>query len=196
MRAQSALSLKQHYRQFWLRKLHSLTGGVFLGLFVVVHICFPGTNLFGRGFLPKLLLFSLPLLFHVAYGLYICSETKLPRYPYVSNWRYLAQRFSALTILFFLPIHLYVMSVQASWIHHWLYLLVWVLGTVLTLYHLFNGFAGLLIHWGVTVGPKSQRAVLVLLLVLGGVFLLRAVTGIAELTGSFSFVEPIKRILF
>lgn len=182
--------------QFWLRKLHSLTGGVFLALFLVLHIFYPGSNVFGRGFLVKLLLFSLPLLFHVIYGGFIIYETRWPRYPHVSNGRYLLQRISAIGIAVFLPIHVYAMSVQPVWIHHPGYLVVWAVGSLLTLYHLFNGCAGLLIHWGVTVGPHSQKAVLVILLVVGLTFAARALAGISELTGALSFMAPIKDLLF
>ena len=185
-----------HFGQFWLRKLHSLTGGLLLGLFLIVHVFFPGTNVFGRGFMVKLLLFSMPLIFHIVYGGYIIYETKMPRYPHVSNWRYLLQRISAVVIAVFLPFHVYVMSVKPAWIGSPLYLCVWVVGALVTLYHLMNGFAGMLIHWGVTVGPKSQRAALGILLVLGLAFLLRALAGIAELTGTLAFMQPINRLLF
>ncbi len=182
--------------QFWLRKLHSITGGGFLALFLVGHIFYPGSNFFGRGFLVELLLFSLPLLFHVAYGLAIIYETRWPRHPFLSNWRYLFQRISAIGIALFLPLHIYVMSVEPAWIHTPGYLIAWGAGTMVTLYHLLNGLAGLLIHWGVTVGSRSQKVVLTGLLAIGLALMVRAWAGIAELTGTLSFMEPINKLLF
>ncbi len=182
--------------QFWLRKLHSITGGGFLALFLVGHIFYPGSNLFGRGFLVKLSLFSLPLLFHMMYGAVIIYETQWPRHPFLSNWRYLLQRITAIGIAIFLPFHVYVMSVQSAWIHSPSYVIVWGVGTMVTLYHLLNGLAGLLIHWGVTVGSRSQKVVLIALLAIGLALMIRAMAGIAELTGALSFLEPVNKLLF
>lgn len=182
--------------QFWLRKLHSLTGGTLLALFLMVHIFSPGANPFDRGFLFKLLLFSLPLVFHVVYGAVVICETDWPRYPFVNNWRYVLQRGSALVIAVFLLVHVYVMSVRPAWIHSPAHICIWVVGTLVTLYHLLNGCAGLLIHWGITIGSKSQKAVLVVFLLVCLVAMVRALAGIAELTGQLPLIQPLNRLLF
>ena len=69
---------------FWLRKLHSLTGFLFLGYFLCRHL---GTGAsYGTTTLRLVCLFA-PLLFHALYGLYVTYES-LPnalRYPWVRN---------------------------------------------------------------------------------------------------------------
>ena len=96
---------------FLLRRLHSLTGLVPIGAFMVMHISANATIYFGPGafqglvvnrihdlgpllpFLEWTFIF-IPLLFHAIFGFYIIAEG-LPNtgdYPYGSNFRYTLQR--------------------------------------------------------------------------------------------------------
>lgn len=142
--------------QFWLRKLHSLTGFAFLGYFVLQHL---------RGVPPYALtelryLFVLaPLLFHAGYGGWIALEGRPNgiRYPWARNWMYLAQRASGLFLVPFLILHVGAVLFGARWSEAAWYRAVWYGGVVGAAFHLANGAFGTAIHWGLTVGPRSQR---------------------------------------
>ena len=96
---------------FLLRRLHSLSGIVPVGLFLVEHFV---SNAFAtRGpaaytkqveflssfpFVVGLELFGiwLPILYHSLYGFYIWyrGDSNLREYPWTGNWMYTAQRWS------------------------------------------------------------------------------------------------------
>jgi succinate dehydrogenase / fumarate reductase cytochrome b subunit len=96
---------------FLLRRLHSLTGLVPIGLYMVIHISANATVFFGAGVFQEMVVnrihdlgpllpfvewtfIFIPLLFHAIFGFYIIAEG-LPNtggYPYVSNIRYTLQR--------------------------------------------------------------------------------------------------------
>jgi len=120
-------------RAFVLRRLHSLSGVVPVGVFLVEH---PWTNAkalggadeFGRAvaeiqampFLPVIEIFGilLPLGFHAIYGVVIAlgSRANVSQYPYARNWLYTLQRVSGLIALLFIGWHLYEYRV-----HKWLF---------------------------------------------------------------------------
>jgi succinate dehydrogenase / fumarate reductase cytochrome b subunit len=164
--------MKERYlTQFWLRKLHSLTGVLFLGYFLCVHVRLMEGY---EGSFRRWAFLFLPLLFHGLYGLYIIWESSPNnlRYPLWRNWMYLLQRISALVIVPFLLVHL---ADQRGWADlsgaAW-FMPLWYLGLLAAVYHLANGLFGAGIEWGVTVGPHSQRVLVVVsflaFLVLGG----------------------------
>lgn len=157
--------------QFWLRKLHSLTGVLFLGYFLCVHVRGNGgyKDLFTRiGFL------AVPLVFHALYGLYLIYESQPNnvRYGYWRNWMYLLQRVTALLLIPFVLLHMAAVKGWADYGDAGWYRVVWYAGVVAAVFHLANGLFGAAIEWGVTVGPHSQRVMVVLCLlaslVLGG----------------------------
>jgi succinate dehydrogenase / fumarate reductase, cytochrome b subunit len=146
--------------QFCLRKVHSLTGFVFLGYFLCIHTRNAGT--YGSPVL-RLLFLYLPLLFHAVYGLYISYEMSpnLLRYGWVRNGMYLAQRVTGLLLVPFILLHLG--AVRLSWDYgesSW-YLALWYGGVLVSVFHLANGVFGTAIDWGVAVGPHSQRVLVI-----------------------------------
>jgi succinate dehydrogenase / fumarate reductase cytochrome b subunit len=119
-------------RAFLMRKLHSLTGVVPVGGFMVFHLWTNARALKGqesfdeavRGihdlpYLPVLEigLILLPLAFHALYGVKLALEarTNVSRYPYNRNWMFVAQRVTGLVALVFIVWHL-----QALWLQKWL----------------------------------------------------------------------------
>ncbi|HOW72741.1 MAG TPA: succinate dehydrogenase [Phycisphaerae bacterium] len=119
--------------EFLLRRLHSLTGVVPIGTFLVFHLCVNsmivlssgGTDRFqaavnrihalGVFLVPAEILFIfLPLAFHAALGVTIWRESKpnVHFYPFWCNWRYTLQRITGLIVLVFILVHL--------WHVHWL----------------------------------------------------------------------------
>ncbi|GAB4260988.1 MAG: succinate dehydrogenase cytochrome b558 subunit [Deferrisomatales bacterium] len=142
--------------QFWLRKLHSITGFLFLGYFLCIHVRDVGT--YDSPVLRVLFLY-LPLLFHGVYGLYIVYESAPNglRYPWIRNWMYLGQRISGVLLVPFLLLHLGAVKWDAAYAEAAWYVAVWYAGLLLAVFHLANGVFGTAIDWGITVGPHSQR---------------------------------------
>jgi succinate dehydrogenase/fumarate reductase cytochrome b subunit (b558 family) len=110
-------------RAFLWAKLHSLTGIVPIGAFVVLHLYTNAQALRGQaafdaavarsGRLPFLLgaeAFGLwlPLAYHALYGLRRVwrSRPQLGAYPFARNWAYLGQRVTGVAALLFVAWHL------------------------------------------------------------------------------------------
>ena len=178
----------RHY--FLLRRLHSLTGLVFGGylighLLVNATIAQGGTvyqmqvdKIHSLPFLPVIewTFIYLPIIFHTAYGIWITvtGQPNVDRYPYTKNKFYVAQRISAIVIVFFILFH--VLSLKYGWLglnyrfehqralgtvgrhlDHWWVWPVYVIGIVASCYHLANGFWTAAITWGVTISEASQK---------------------------------------
>jgi succinate dehydrogenase / fumarate reductase, cytochrome b subunit len=96
---------------FWLRRLHSLSGIVPIGLFLIEHFVSNAfaTNgpdsytqqvklLSGFPFVVMLELFGiwLPILYHALYGFYIWfrGDVNVGDYPWMGNWMYTSQRWT------------------------------------------------------------------------------------------------------
>jgi succinate dehydrogenase / fumarate reductase cytochrome b subunit len=107
---------------FFLRRLHSLSGIVPIGAFLVEHFV---SNAFAtRGpaayakqveflssfpFVVGLELFGiwLPILYHALYGFYIWyrGESNVAHYPWAGNWMYNAQRWTGAVAFFYMVWH-------------------------------------------------------------------------------------------
>jgi len=110
-------------RYFLLRRLHSITGVVPVGAFVVTHMWTNTRALYGRAsfdhavaeiqqlpFLGYIELFGivLPILFHGLYGMVIAAQgrSNVSSYGHVRNWMYLLQRITGVLALGFILVHL------------------------------------------------------------------------------------------
>lgn len=108
---------------FLLRKLHSLSGIIPIGAFLVEHLltnsmAFLGRERFnesvhaihGLPYLPALEVFGifLPLAFHALYGIRIAmsAQHNVHDYPYMANRRYTLQRITGYIAFLFLIVHL------------------------------------------------------------------------------------------
>jgi len=106
---------------FW-RRLHSLTGIVPVGLFLIEHFFSNAFATKGPGaytkqveflssfpFVVGLELFGiwLPILFHSLYGFYIWyrGESNVAEYPWTGNWMYTAQRWTGAIAFFYMGWH-------------------------------------------------------------------------------------------
>src|SRR5262249_6567922 len=115
--------LDKHRRAFLLRKLHSLSGVVPVGAFLLFHLWTNAKATQGQepfhaavrdishtpfvaavafGFI------LLPLAFHTLYGVWIALNGKpnVGRYAYSRNWMYTLQRVSGLIAAVFIVLHL------------------------------------------------------------------------------------------
>lgn len=113
--------LERHH--FLLRRLHSLTGVMPVGAFLINHLLTNSTAYLGPehfdehvgwiGSIPWLLMVEIafifaPLAFHAGYGILIALQGKMnhAQYPYMDNWRYTLQRVTAWITLVFILVHL------------------------------------------------------------------------------------------
>ena len=115
--------------RFLLRKLHSLSGVVPVGAFLVEHLWTNASALRGQQSfddavdhiqqipalpLVELVTIVLPLLFHAGYGVVLLRESKpnVAEYPLGKNWLYVAQRITGVVTLAFVLWHLWEIRVQ------------------------------------------------------------------------------------
>jgi succinate dehydrogenase / fumarate reductase cytochrome b subunit len=182
----SALAVASR-RQFALRRLHSLSGIVPIGLYVLFHL---GVNSFAASgpesynemaefleSLPYLLAIEipfiwLPILYHAGYGIYI-HATGRPnpfQYAYRNNWLYWLQRWSGIVTLVFIGWHFWQTRL-ANYVYGRViefqmmvdilsdpgWLAFYVVGLSAVSYHLANGLRSFLLTWGAVVGDRARR---------------------------------------
>ncbi len=181
---------------FYVRRLHSLTGVLPIGAFLVEHFFTNSFAMFGPEVynsmveffmgLPYILLIEitliwLPILFHALYGLYIIvsGQANVRRYGYLRNWMYLLQRVSGVVAFAFILYHVYATRISglltgthASFesvqqsLQSPFILFFYVVGVLSASYHLGNGMFGFCITWGLAIGDKTQRALSIACLLL------------------------------
>lgn len=91
------------------------------------------------------------------------------RYRYFRNWSFYLQRMTGFIAFAFIAWHVWQTRVQvalgaepsfemmADLVANPLYLVLYIIGIVSSVYHFTNGIFTFLITWGVTVSPKSQQ---------------------------------------
>jgi succinate dehydrogenase / fumarate reductase cytochrome b subunit len=114
-------------RHFALRRLHSLTGIVPIGVFLLVHF-YTNYQAVGPGgparfdesvrhlqenpliVWVEILGLGLPIAYHAFYGLFLAGEGRwnLGRYRFGANWRYAFQRVTGVLLLFFIAYHVWM----------------------------------------------------------------------------------------
>lgn len=112
---------------FLMHKLHSLTGILPIGLFMIFHLTANSYSLRGEvefnttvkviGYAPfvqllELAVIAVPILFHAIYGFFIIAEMQGPggnvsHYGYGRNWLYVLQRWSGVIALVYILFHTY-----------------------------------------------------------------------------------------
>ncbi len=114
-------------------KLHSLSGILPIGVFLVQHLIANSYALRGQraydtvvsvfGYLPfvavlEVLVIFLPILYHSIYGFYITAiaQPNAGRYAYGRNWMYLMQRLSGVVAFFYIGYHVWNTSLQKYWL--------------------------------------------------------------------------------
>ena len=111
---------------FVLRRLHSLSGVVPIGAFLLEHFisnaeAFKGPIAYGKQveflnslpgvFLLELFFIWIPILYHGLYGIYIWyqGETNVADYPWTGNWLYTVQRYSGILVFAYVTYHIWYM---------------------------------------------------------------------------------------
>jgi succinate dehydrogenase / fumarate reductase cytochrome b subunit len=107
---------------FFLRRLHSLSGVIPIGAFLVEHFisnaeAFRGPAAYAQQveflnslpgvFLLELFFIWIPILYHGLYGIYIWyrGQTNVADYPWAGNWLYTSQRWTGIIALFYIVQH-------------------------------------------------------------------------------------------
>lgn len=195
---------------FVLRRLHSLSGVVPVGLFLVEHMITNARALQGAAEfdkaaadlarLPFVVLLEafgiwLPILFHLVLGIFIAStsQANLARHGDARNWHYTLQRVTGILLVFYIAYHTwstrfsqgYLESASAygyvnEHLAHPAVLAFYALGVLAACYHFGNGLFGFAVHWGIVTGRGAQRAAGRLGLAVGAAL---AVIGLASLLG-------------
>lgn len=147
--------------------------------------------------LLELFVIALPILFHAVYGLIILrsGSIQLPHYPWLHHRLYWLQRVSGVGILLFLLLHVSMSRLQAIWqpairddlfshmqqlLSQPVIFLFYLLGMLLSVFHLSNGLWTMGITWGITVSQDAQKLSFKLCLIL---MLLLSIMGIQGLWG-------------
>jgi len=194
-------------REFLLRRLHSLSGIVPVGVFFVEHILISNATAINGPtayyntvkflvslplvFYLELFGIWLPILFHGGYGLYIWHRGKsnLIHYPWEGNWMYSLQRWTGGIAFIYIIVHTYTMrfsgvdlpglpaasfgKVQRELANNWM-LAFYALGLATSAWHFAYGIWLFCAKWGITIGERARRRMLVLCM---GLFLLLVTVG-------------------
>ena len=171
---------------FLLHRIHTLLGILPIGLYLVFHLganyqAVNGPEAFNTvvGLIhhtPFLLavefiVIYIPILFHAIYGLYLAFQSKhnVNNYGYFRNFMFLLQRITGVITLIFIAWHVWETRIQkalgaevnfdmmANILDNPAMVAFYTIGILSTVFHFSNGLWSFLVHWGITVGPRSQR---------------------------------------
>ncbi|MBR3622929.1 MAG: succinate dehydrogenase [Selenomonadaceae bacterium] len=126
---------------------------------------------------------GVPLLFHGIYGIYIALEANNNpgRFGYTRNWCFALQRWTAWFLVFFLIWHIGYLRIfekgmngthisydllQSLFVGSPITACLYVLGMFAAIFHFCNGITTFCMTWGITKGPRSQKVVSVLSMLL------------------------------
>ncbi len=172
---------------FMLKRLHSLTGIVPIGLFLLEHFFTNSRALQGGAAfdqaamdlarIPYVVLVEalgiwIPIAFHIVLGVIIATtwQANLGRHGYARNWQYVLQRLSGIFLVFYILFHTWMTRFNADYLNSPSaydfmkqqlanpgMFAFYALGVVSACYHFGNGLFGFAIHWGLATGRSAQR---------------------------------------
>jgi succinate dehydrogenase / fumarate reductase cytochrome b subunit len=147
--------------------------------------------------LMELFIIALPLLLHAGYGLVVLSEGNRDwnRFPWLHHRLFFLQRLSGVGILLFLLFHvgwtriwvIFEPAIKADLFGHmqtllsqpWIFAL-YLIGLLLSVFHLSNGLWTMAISWGLTTSVAAQRRGFYLC---SGLFFLLSAMGVQGMLG-------------
>ncbi len=172
---------------FWAKKLHSLTGVVPIGAFLLEHFWTNSYAVYGpKAFdeaveklrsMPYVLflevgMIGLPILYHSIYGIMIAvaGRPNNLRYHYARNWMYVLQRVTGVILLLYIGLHVYETRIESSIkgvtvtfdymvkeLSEPGMFLFYLTGILSAVFHFANGLWSFLIGWGITTTEKSMK---------------------------------------
>lgn len=182
-----SISFTKAEKYFYLRRLHSLSGLLPIGLFFLEHIYSNAISLQGPKaynemvaklmdipYLPviEIAVIGIPILFHIILGIviYLTSKNNVLQYSHAANWRYFFQRITGVIGVFYIGFHVWETRIHAALSgQHVSYermqqilstpWIFWfyLVGAISLTFHFCNGLWTMGITWGLTVSPRSQR---------------------------------------
>ncbi|UYZ12527.1 succinate dehydrogenase cytochrome b558 subunit [Brevibacillus sp. WF146] len=193
---------------FLNHKLHSLLGLFPIGLFLLFHLtanyqATRGPEAFNQvvgmiEHVPFLLAVEfifiyIPILFHAVYGIYIAFQAKhnVGNFGHFRNHMFLWQRLTGIITLIFIAWHVYETRIQKALgaevnfdmmtniLSDPLMVVFYTIGILSTVFHFSNGLWSFLVHWGITVGPRSQRFATYLTM---GIFVIVSLIGLRAMS--------------
>jgi len=174
-------------KYFYLRRLHSLSGLLPIGLFFLEHLYSNAISLSGpkayNEMIEKLMgipllpfieigAIALPILFHVILGIaiYLSSKSNVVQYSHLNNWRYFLQRVTGLIGIIYISYHVWETRIQSALsgqhvsyermqeiLHTPGMFWFYLIGALSLTFHFCNGLWTMGITWGLTVTPRSQK---------------------------------------
>ncbi|HEY6395431.1 MAG TPA: succinate dehydrogenase [Candidatus Binataceae bacterium] len=183
-RAAVPAAMTRDERHWLLRRLHSLSGIIPIGGFLLFHLfenayVLRGAEMWWRDteftrslplqiFIEAAVLW-IPISYHAIYGLVITATSQPNDYPYVRNYQYTMQRVTGVIAFLFIGFHVlstrgwyYATGTETDYarMHAFMtdpvILTIYIVGTLACVYHLTNGIFTFCITWGITAGPRSQ----------------------------------------
>jgi succinate dehydrogenase / fumarate reductase cytochrome b subunit len=193
-------------QSYVLDKLHSLSGVIPIGVFLLEHffensyaLVSPDKYNYVAGKLEtipwrvpvELLGIWLPILFHALYGIYIWwkGKSNVFGHPWMSNWMYTLQRWSGIIAFFYICWHVWTQrflthghttyAAVAQDLSNPYSVLFYVVGIVAASFHLGNGLWNFACKWGIAISPGAQRRAAIFGAMVGIVFTVVGLTIIA-----------------
>ena len=172
---------------FTLKRLHSLTGVVPIGLFLLEHFftnsrALQGAAAFDQAAadlarLPYVTLVEalgiwIPISFHMVMGVLMATtmQANAGRHGYSRNWQYTLQRVTGIALVFYILFHTWQTRFNSDYLRSaspYLYMrdqlahpamfAFYVVGILSACWHFGNGLFGFSIHWGLATGRAAQR---------------------------------------
>lgn len=194
---------------FLLRKIHSLTGIIPIGVFLLEHLI---TNLFALGgaayynekiqvfknipmlVAVEIIFIAVPLTYHTLFGLYYVylAKNNVLEYKYYLNFMFYLQRITAVLAFLFVAYHAYTTRIGRAFtgidisyefmnqiLSQPVFFIIYLVGLLAAVFHFSNGIFTFAISWGITIGPRSQK---VLQIVCTMLFVILSAVGIAGMT--------------
>lgn len=191
-------------REFLWRRLHTLSGVIPVGLFLIEHLFTNATAIRGASAyneavdaiqtLPMLhyiefIFIFLPIAYHGVFGLYVAfvSGYNAGQYSWSRNMLFVFQRITGVITFVFIIFHLWTTRFSGNaptfdMVHNLVsnpaYFWFMVVGIVAATFHFANGLWSFCIHWGITVGARAQRVTAYVTMI---IFVVLAGVGVAAL---------------
>lgn len=170
-------------KDFIFHRIHTLSGVAPVGLFLMFHLFINSFAIEGAAYYNQAarLLESLPFLavieflfilapitYHAIYGLYVAftSGYNTGQYGWFRNLMFTLQRITGVITFVFITYHLVTtrfsghaptFELMHQIVKNPFGLWFMLIGIVAAVFHFSNGLWSFFIHWGITVGPRSQR---------------------------------------
>ncbi len=206
---------------FWLKRIHSLTGVIPLGGFILEHLYSNSAVLRGPQAYAEVIeglwkipyiallevgLIFVPIAFHIIVGLYIWYQSKrnYPQYREERNLFFVLQRWTGLYLTLFIVVHVLEtrfsgIKEAAGFFPHMkkelgegpIHFIFYLGGMGAVSFHFANGIWLALVRWGVTVGPRAQKMAARACAGFGIVFFLAWLNILLELSRGWGIAFPL-----